>query len=607
MSLCLTVRYAAPGLADLDDEIVFIAEEVSFKVPILARRVPPELSMENPIVAAPCWLGIRSDRAVRCTNNGGSQRKTVGETGFTLLPAKSDEEPQSEFLRLGPFTVFPSQFYLQKGESISMMVLYAPETPGEHTEEFVVETAFQTRMSYQLKGTGCTLSLEATALDAMALNFKENPLSVIHFDVTMPKTETTRKLKIRNNCGMKVQYHWSIYKNKITDKISLSGEETHFTIEPLQGTFNAYEEQECEITFKPLHAESYFEFADLIVDDIPIQAVLDAPESLKALLSSELGGPSYLGSNTRYPSFPYMSFSLEGYGDLYEVVPEPPAVVFPGDLLIAKEYSAKLKLLNKSKSKINVRMQLRGKSSEDLGVELVSERFAYREGVYLGTLNEEEEEIEVVMKSKKVGEHRAYFVGNIEDGSPFSFEILGHFVGPRVQIYEKNVEFGLVKAKGKYDFTLNLENTTDIEAEVLIKTFKDKKLTFDTVNPGYAELLHDLEEMEAVPEKDKDKTKISITPEYKKLLPHERATVLITLQTSKQETVEDYVEVDTKHGETQYLAVHAEVQKPCVHLNQSLVELGVTYAGLQYKVDERHKHALVLANSGNLDAHFEVC
>ena len=71
MSLMFNVRYAAPGLGDLDDEVVIITEENSFKIPIMARRIPPELDMEDPIVAAPCWLGIRSDKSVKCTNYGG--------------------------------------------------------------------------------------------------------------------------------------------------------------------------------------------------------------------------------------------------------------------------------------------------------------------------------------------------------------------------------------------------------------------------------------------------------------------------------------------------------------------------------------------------------
>jgi hypothetical protein len=72
MSLVLTVRYAAPGLGDLDDEIEVVTEEDSFKVPVLARRTPPDLRMESPIVAAPCWLGVRSEKVVKCTNLGGT-------------------------------------------------------------------------------------------------------------------------------------------------------------------------------------------------------------------------------------------------------------------------------------------------------------------------------------------------------------------------------------------------------------------------------------------------------------------------------------------------------------------------------------------------------
>ena len=71
MSLVLTVRYAAPGLGDLDDEIVVITEEDSFQVPVLARRTPPDLRMENPILANPCWLGVKSEKVVKCTNLGG--------------------------------------------------------------------------------------------------------------------------------------------------------------------------------------------------------------------------------------------------------------------------------------------------------------------------------------------------------------------------------------------------------------------------------------------------------------------------------------------------------------------------------------------------------
>ena len=71
LGLSILVRYAAPGLSDLDDEIVVITEEESFKIPVLARRTPPDFRMENPIIIPPCWLGVRSDKIIKCANLGG--------------------------------------------------------------------------------------------------------------------------------------------------------------------------------------------------------------------------------------------------------------------------------------------------------------------------------------------------------------------------------------------------------------------------------------------------------------------------------------------------------------------------------------------------------
>jgi len=540
----------------------------------------------------------------------------IGETGFSLLPGHETEGKQenAEFLRVGPFSVYPPQFFLQKGDSINLMVLYSPESAGEHTEDLILETAFQTRTTYQLKGTGCVLDLEATALDSMILNYKENPLSVIYFNVTKPKSIAMRKLKVRNNCGMKVQYHWSIYKNKIVDKISLAGEETHYTIEPLQGTFNGYEEQEFTVSFKPLHAESYFEYADLIVDDIPIQAVPDAPESLKALLSPGIVGPTYLGSNTRYPSFPYLKFTLQGYGDSCEINPDPGIAIFPGDMLINKPYTTKIKLLNKSKSEAKTKLYLKGKTSENLDIKITSSKLIPTKenpDIYTGILSELEEELEIQVQSKSIGNHSAYFIGEVNDGSPFSFEIQGHFTGPRIRIIEKSIDFGLVRTKSHYEFRLNIENLTEIETEILIKNTKNKILNFETVNISDATLFLDtgktskakLSRCNSLLSKNAN---ILISPEYRKLQPFEKISILISLNTMQPETIEEFLEIDTKYHIPQYIALNAEVQKPHLSLNRTCIDLGVSYAGLQYKVDNKHKCALILRNHGNLDAQFQV-
>ena len=466
----------------------------------------------------------------------------------------------------------------------------------------------------------------------MKLNFKESPLDVIYFKVTKPRSTATRRLKIKNNCGMRVQYHWSIYKTKFVEKISLAGEETHYNIEPLQGVFAGNEELEFTISFRPIHAESYFEYADLIVDDIPIQAVPDAPASLKALLTpAGVGGPSYIGSNTRYPSFPYLKFTLQGYGDSCEIVSDPPVLAFPGDMLANKSYVTRIKLLNKSKSHIKLRLYLRGKTSEQFSVTLGSTHISPvaapgREGLeYQGVLDDEVEELDVNLLSKSIGMQRAYFEGEVEDGNPFSFEVFGHFAGPRVRLIEKAINYGLVRTNTPYEFRLNLENLTDIDAEVLIKNAKNQALTFATLNPG-ANSDPTLPQPQPQPQPQPPtpgpaskhlpavksdsaiaKTaSLTIVPEYLKLGPLDKTSVLVTLQTGGPETVAEDVEVMTKLQGSQHISLHAEVQKPHLSLNRTRINLESTYAGIQYKVDGKHKSALYIRNHGNHDAQFHV-
>lgn len=605
--MILTVRFAAPGLGDLDDEIAVLTEEEPFKIPIIARRTPPEIKIESPIVANPCWLGVRTEKIVKCTNFG-------GETGFNLLPGNpkyEGKQPNPEVIRIGPFTIYPNQFYLQKGDFVNLYVIYTPESPGEHEEDLILETTFQTRSTYKLKGTGCVLDLEATSLDTMTLNFKESPLSVIYFKVTKPKSVATRTLKIRNNSSMKVQYHWSIYKNKFVEKISLAGEEIHYTIEPLQGVFNGNEEKEFQISFKPIHAESYFEYADLIVDDIPIQAVQDAPEALKELLKPGVGGPTYLGSNTRFPSFPYLKFTLQGYGDSCEIIPDPQVLAFPGDMLINKAYSTKIKLLNKSLSQVQIKIKLVGKSSDKFDIVIGSAKILpvnNQNMLYQGYISEEIEEISVSLQSKIIGNHHAYFTGEVEDGNSFSFEIFGHFTGPRVILKNliRTLDYGLLRTKTAYEYKLNLENLSDIEAEVLIKNTKNKALTFETYRSIDTNLI---ERKGSVFSKtgtiSNKQASIFIEPEYKKLSPLEKTTVIVTLNTMNPETVDEILEIIVKDQGSQFVSLRAEIQKPHLSLNRAKVDLGKTYAGIQYLVDEKHKYSVILRNDGNHDAGFE--
>ena len=124
------------------------------------------------------------------------------------------------------------------------------------------------------------LDLEIIAVDGKEVNFKENKFDTIYFDNTNPTSETRRVISIKNSSPILVPFHWSVFKSKNQNKISLEKEDIHYRIEPAQGKIPGGQTMDFEIFFCPQHAEPYFEFADLIVEDIPISSVRNPPESL---------------------------------------------------------------------------------------------------------------------------------------------------------------------------------------------------------------------------------------------------------------------------------------------------------------------------------------
>ena len=79
------------------------------------------------------------------------------------------------------------------------------------------------------------LYLDIVEVDGRAIDFKKNPFETLFFENTNPTSTTKRKIKIKNSSPILVPFHWSVYKSKHTDKISLADEQAHYRVEPVQG------------------------------------------------------------------------------------------------------------------------------------------------------------------------------------------------------------------------------------------------------------------------------------------------------------------------------------------------------------------------------------
>lgn len=179
----------------------------------------------------------------------------------------------------------------------------------------------QTSEFYKLIGYGAKLDLDIVEVDGRVIDFKKNPFETLFFENTNPTSSTKRTIKIKNSSPILVPFHWSVYKNKNSTKISLTDDQTHYRVEPIQGKIPAGHTHEFTLYFSPDHAEPYFEYMDLIVEDIPIQSVRNPPEGLKNFAmqasqpKSRIPMPTYVGSNLQYMSIPLLSMNLKGQGN----------------------------------------------------------------------------------------------------------------------------------------------------------------------------------------------------------------------------------------------------------------------------------------------------
>jgi hypothetical protein len=91
----------------------------------------------------------------------------------------------------------------------------------------------QTSEFYKLTGYGAKLDLDIVEVDGRPIDFKKNPFETLFFENTNPTSVTKRHVKIKNSSPILVPFHWSVYKTKNAEKISLQDEQAHYRVEPV--------------------------------------------------------------------------------------------------------------------------------------------------------------------------------------------------------------------------------------------------------------------------------------------------------------------------------------------------------------------------------------
>jgi len=105
MSITIKIAFLPPSFSDFEDSIVVINEETAVEIPIIAKRKKPLINLPDVIETNPCWIGDKSDTYIKCKNSG-------GDGGFKIYSEKFTNDNASDVLKIGQFTLGPSQFFL---------------------------------------------------------------------------------------------------------------------------------------------------------------------------------------------------------------------------------------------------------------------------------------------------------------------------------------------------------------------------------------------------------------------------------------------------------------------------------------------------------------
>lgn len=259
--------------------------------------------------------------------------------------SNSINQQDNEVLNVGPFSIFPQEFYLYKGMSVEVYVNFNPQTEGIIEKDLIICCDSKINLNQKIIGEGISIDFQIIALDGILVDESIEKLENLYFEDAYPSTVSSRNLKIKNLSSVPLRFHWSIYDMYENKNFTLKEDEDYFTIFPVEGVFEPLQEISFLVNFQPKNSRNYEQKLDLIIEDVPFQAVKNfnphlissrnnpntktvnsntnvngnkESKNFSALALKKntftKGEPFLLALNSPYPSYPIFSFNLKGKG-----------------------------------------------------------------------------------------------------------------------------------------------------------------------------------------------------------------------------------------------------------------------------------------------------
>jgi len=413
----IEVLFNAASMDSFEDEISIITEFFAFKVPLRAIREKPSLSLENPMNCGKCLLGDQTSMIFKCRNNGGdahfkflvdeeaenidcgfnngksnrSRSDSSDKNMNALQSSGTNYTVDNEVLVAGPFSIFPQEFYLYKGMSLEIYVNFNPKYEDLIEKNLFICCDSKVNIPHKIQGEGISVDLKIVAIDDLLADESYEKLENIFFEDTYPSTSVSRRLIIKNLSNYQLKYHWNIYDMYQNNNNFLDVSQSFFTIKPESGIFEPLQEVTFYIYFQPKNCKNYEQKLDLIIEDVPFQAIknfkinnlnnnfenFEKNGSIKLAKNTfTKGEPFMLALNSPYPSYPFFSFNMLGKGKQCEIDVDS-RIIDIGNVFIGEKIKKQFNLYN-SKSgvlKFKISKILQGMSSSAINSKILSNYF----------------------------------------------------------------------------------------------------------------------------------------------------------------------------------------------------------------------------------------
>ena len=445
-----------------------------------------------------------------------------------LMPVSYDDPGVA---KIGPFLISPDKFFLGKDQSITLNVKFEPSSEGKFEETFLLGCDNLRTYRYTISAESNMIELLPTLLNGKELPKKQDILKEIHFRDVPFLNPHLKTFEIENLTKNKINYEWKVVDSN-----------KEFRLDPKEGLFNEREKKTFEVVYFANRLLASYCYISLIIKDIPLESVRNPPPHIqdqidknKSLTESE--------RKSMKTEFVYFNFTLFGetLPVTYSISPEVHNSPCIQPINIPSE--AKFTIRNNAKCKSFFRLVNKWQSHEDLHTRVVGvlrankrpeeppspvqekkkRKLANKAQVNYGRKSQSpnrnkatsKEEVEVrlhedaqymyteVERDASLGlypiekeEELDFFIEyyctsplsrvkvsytvEFNNSVTKSVDIIADFIGTKIRVCTRDVNFGVVKTFSHAEQEFFIENYSEVDAEILVKFEKNKQLDLES-------------------------------------------------------------------------------------------------------------------------------